>query len=222
MSNNNKMTSLFIPHIFANIGEDRIRSVIENGAKYGKVEQIDMISKKSTDGKSYNSAYIHFKKWNDDGKTKKFLEHLKDDNKQTHIVYDKPWYWIVLENTSIDKKKTNSIDIKEFPSLVHVPKTPTRILKKHKTVPGAPVKNKKVNEDVAVVVVRNLEEEFQNESLVSTEEEDETMNLVDATYVYYLEQDNTKLRNLNHWLHQQNILLLQELSRFNSNGNVTE
>ena len=90
-TNNNK-TSLFIPHIFANISEERIKSVIENAAKYGQVDQIDLVPKVSADGKAYNSAYIHFNSWNEDEKTQKFLVHLKDTTKQTHIIYDKPWY----------------------------------------------------------------------------------------------------------------------------------
>ena len=207
-------TSLFIPHIFANISEERIKSVIENAAKYGEVEQIDLVPKKSADGKAYNSAYIHMKKWNQDEKTQKFLAHLKDTTKQTHIIYDKPWFWIVLENTSSDKKKTKSLDPKEFPPLSTVkpqtqqqevaavwanlrePVTPPRI--NNQQLPGAPTKKMKP------AATRNLEQEL---------EDDETMNLVDADYVYHLEQDNTQLRNNNELLQHDNYALNQEVDR---------
>ena len=213
-------TSIFIPHIFANISEERIKSVIENAAKYGEVEQIDLVPKKSADGKAYNSAYIHMKNWNQDEKTQKFLAHLKDTSKQTHIIYDKPWFWIVLENTSSDKKKTKTLDMKEFPPLATVqtqstvqtqqeasavwanlrePVTPPR-LNKQLPFPGAPTKKMKP------AATRNLEQEL----------DDETMNLVDADYVYHLEKDNTQLRNNNELLLHEIYALKQEVDRLRS------
>lgn len=221
MTTNNN-TSLFIPHIFANISEERIKSVIENAAKYGEVEQIDLVPKKSTDGKAYNSAYIHMKKWNQDEKTQKFLAHLKDTSKQTHIIYDKPWYWIVLENTSSDKKKTKTLDPNEFPPLtpgapltppgtpqdvwanLREPVTPPRLLNKQQ-LPGAPTKKMKP------AATRNLEKHFAEQELPTTD--DETMNLVDADYVYHMEQDNTQLRNENEMLQHENCELEQEIDK---------
>lgn len=242
-TNNNKQTSLFVPHIFANISEERIRGVIEDTAKYGKVDQIDLIPKKSADGKAYNSAYIHFESWNDDEKTQKFLAHLKDTSKQTHIVYDKPWFWIVLENTSSDKKKTKTLDMKEFPhlkpqatvlkpqatvqkpqattgkmpqtqtaawaNLREPPLTPPR-LNKTREAPGAPTKKRKAP---AAAVVRNLDKEFAELELPT---DDENMNLVDAEYVYHMEQDNMQLRNNNDLFQQQNYMLQQEVERLRS------
>jgi hypothetical protein len=232
-TNNNKQTSLFIPHIFANIDEERIRGVVEDTAKYGKVDQIDLIPKKSADGKAYNSAYIHFESWNEDEKTQKFLAHLKDATKQTHLVYDKPWYWIVLENTSSDKKKTKTLDMKEFPHLKpqatvlkpqattgKMPQTQTAVwanlreppltpprLTKTREAPGAPTKKRKA--------LRNLEQEF-SELELATDDENDNMNLVDAEYVYHMEQDNMQLRNNNDWIQQQNYILQQEVERLRS------
>jgi hypothetical protein len=217
MTNNNN-TSLFIPHIFTNIGEERIKSVIENAAKYGQVEQIDLVPKKNADGKAYNSAYIHMKSWNQDEKTQKFLAHLKDTSKQTHIIYDKPWFWIVLENTSSDKKKTKTLDMKDFPPLTPQatvetpPGTPQAVwanLREPELVtppranrdlplPGAPTRKPK-----AVTSVRNLNQEF----------DEYNMNLVDADYVYHMEQDNTQLRNENDLLKDEICELEQEIDK---------
>jgi len=209
MTTNN--TSLFIPHIFANISEERIKSVIENAAKYGQVEQIDLVPKKNADGKAYNSAYIHMKSWNQDEKTQKFLTHLKDTSKQTHIIYDKPWFWIVLENTSSDKKKTKILDMKDFPPLTPPgtpqavwanlrepePVTPPRA-NRDLPLPGAPTRKPK-----AVTSVRNLNQEF----------DEYNMNLVDADYVYHMEQDNTQLRSENDLLKDENCELEQEIDK---------
>jgi len=218
-------TSLFIPHIFANISEERIKSVIENAAKYGQVEQIDLVPKKNADGKAYNSAYIHMKKWNQDEKTQKFLTHLKDTSKQTHIIYDKPWFWIVLENTSSDKKKTKTLDMKEFPPLT-APVAPLKPQATVETPPGTPqavwanlrepelVTPPRANRDLplpgapirkpkAVTSVRNLNQEF----------DEYNMNLVDADYVYHMEQDNTQLRNENDLLKDENCELEREVDK---------
>ena len=225
-------TSLFIPHIFANISEERIKSVIENAAKYGQVEQIDLVPKKNADGKAYNSAYIHMKSWNQDEKTQKFLAHLKDTSKQTHIIYDKPWYWIVLENTSSDKKKTKTLDMKEFPPLVPgaplrpltPPGTPEEVwasLREPEPVtppranrdlplPGAPTRKPKVVTTTTAGAVRNLNQEFAQPVLDYNED---NMNLVDADYVYHMEQDNTQLRNENEWLQDENCELEKEIDK---------
>lgn len=222
MTNNN--TSLFIPHIFANISEERIKSVIENAAKYGQVEQIDLVPKKNADGKAYNSAYIHMKSWNQDEKTQKFLAHLKDTSKQTHIIYDKPWFWIVLENTSSDKKKTKILDMKEFPPLTAQatvqtpPGTPQEVwanLREPEPVtppranrdlplPGAPTRKPKAVTTTTAGAVRNLNQEF----------DEDNMNLVDADYVYHMEQENMQLRNNNEWLQDEICALNQEIERF--------
>ncbi len=208
MTNN---TSLYIPHIFANISEERIRSVIENAAKYGQVEQIDLVPKKSADGKAYNSAYIHMKNWNQDEKTQKFLAHLKDTTKQTHIVYDKPWYWIVLENTSSEKKKNKkALDMNEFPPLktqataaqmpnaddIQTPPRPNREL----SLLGAPTRKPK-----AVTTAGAVHKEL--------DYDDDNMNLVDADYVYHMEQENTQLRNETEWLQDENCAMKQEIDR---------
>jgi len=225
-------TSLFIPHIFANISEERIKSVIENAAKYGQVEQIDLVPKKNADGKAYNSAYIHMKSWNQDEKTQKFLAHLKDTSKQTHIIYDKPWFWIVLKNTSSDKKKTKTLDMKEFPPLtapgaplkpqatvLTPPGTPEEVwasLREPEPVtppranrdlplPGAPTRKPKAITTTTAGAVRNLNQEL--------EYNEYNMNLVDADYVYHMEQDNTQLRNENDMLKDENCELEREIDK---------
>jgi len=216
-------TSLFIPHIFSNISEERIKSVIENGAKYGQVEQIDLVPKKNADGKAYNSAYIHMKSWNQDEKTQKFLAHLKDTSKQTHIIYDKPWFWIVLENTSSEKKKTtNTRDPKEFPPLtptgtppavawasMREPITPPRP-NKQQPLPGAPTRKPKAVTTTTAGAVRNLNQEFAQPELDYNED---NMNLVDADYVYHMEQENMQLRNNNECLQCDNYAMQEEIDK---------
>jgi len=55
----------------------------------------------------------------------------------------------------------------------------------------------------------NYNIEFENLEL----EDETTMNLVDADYVYHMEQENIQLRNNNEWFHQENCAMKQEIHR---------
>lgn len=96
MSSINNM-SLYIPHIFDNFTKDDVASVFEK-CLIGKVEHIDFISKLGKDGKTYNAAYIHFEYWFENSTAARFQERILDGKKEARLVYDDPWYWIVLEN----------------------------------------------------------------------------------------------------------------------------
>ena len=89
--------SLYIPHIFANFGKDFVAQVFED-LNIGNVKNIDFISKCGQDGKEYNAAYIHFTEWYDTIASHNFQARVVDPIKEARVVYDEPWYWIVLEN----------------------------------------------------------------------------------------------------------------------------
>jgi len=89
--------SLYIPHVFANISEDRIINAFE-GQIIGKVKNIDLVGKMGKDGKPYNAVYIHFEYWCDNSVARNFQERVLNPNKEARIVYEDPWFWIVLEN----------------------------------------------------------------------------------------------------------------------------
>jgi hypothetical protein len=90
--------SLFIPRVFANIGEDRIKRVFDS-CGLGLVDRVDFVSKMDAKGQVYNSAYIHFKYWYNTASASNFVERVRNPNQEARVVYDDPWYWIVLENT---------------------------------------------------------------------------------------------------------------------------
>lgn len=89
--------SLYIPHVFANIDCERITNIFEVLA-LGKVSRIDMISKMNKSGVAYNSVYIHFETWYNTLAAANFQDRVRDPAKEARLVYDEPWYWIVLEN----------------------------------------------------------------------------------------------------------------------------
>ena len=88
--------SLFIPRVFSNISETRISQIFHK-LGYGKVSRVDFIEKVGTTGK-YKSAYIHFDYWYDNDSSLRFQEKVADPEREARVVYDDPWFWIVLEN----------------------------------------------------------------------------------------------------------------------------
>ena len=108
--------SLYIPHVFPNISSSKIFDVFEEQL-IGNVRNVDLIPKKDNNGKPYNAAYIHFYEWCDNTAARNFQERVLDKSKEARIVYDEPWYWIVLENNTRkfkpgDRKPT--IDLNAF------------------------------------------------------------------------------------------------------------
>jgi hypothetical protein len=89
--------SLYIPHIFANYTKEDVAKVFDD-QNIGKVKNIDFVSKMSQDGKVYNAAYIHFEEWYNTIATRNFQARVLDTSKEARLMYEEPWYWIVLEN----------------------------------------------------------------------------------------------------------------------------
>ena len=93
--NASDFTSIFIPRVFANITKERITHIVENVVPLGSVERIDMAE---IDEKT-NRVWVHFTHWYDTEFVNEFKKLLLDEKKQAKIVYDDPWFWIVLKNT---------------------------------------------------------------------------------------------------------------------------
>lgn len=104
--------SLYIPHVFRNIDEARIVRVFDS-LSIGKIKHIDFVAKTSKDGASYNAAYIHLECWHDTVISKTFQERVKNPDKKARLIYDEPWYWIVLENRSVKRIHKTPVLIKQ-------------------------------------------------------------------------------------------------------------
>ena len=110
----NTIMSVYIPHVFSNIDESRIMRVFDS-LSIGKIKNIDFVAKTSKDGTVYNAAYIHFESWYDTVISKTFQERITNPDKEARLVYDEPWYWIVLENRGVKRtptKKKNTTPVK--------------------------------------------------------------------------------------------------------------
>ena len=111
----NNNLSLFIPHVFENIDEERIRKIFKYN-DYGEVGHVDFVNKIDQRGVTYNSAYVHFKTWFNNKHTANFQEKVIDTDKEARIVYDDPWYWIVLENKAskhVPGSRKPTLDLRE-------------------------------------------------------------------------------------------------------------
>lgn len=103
--------SLYIPHVFANITKRTIVETFEK-LRIGSINRIDFVNKKSKNG-NYNSVYIHFCQWYDNVASRNFQQRVLDPNMEARIVYDEPWFWIVLENKGHkagDRKRSVNLD----------------------------------------------------------------------------------------------------------------
>jgi hypothetical protein len=100
-SNNiNQQLSLYIPFVFTNITEERIKHIF-NTFDIGMVDRVDFVEKvREQDGKPYKMAFVHFSEWyiNDyvEGIHKKLMS---SGNTSTRIVYEDPWHWNIFMNT---------------------------------------------------------------------------------------------------------------------------
>lgn len=110
--------SVFIPYVFPNVSKDRIAAAFESNT-LGVVDRVDLVAKVDANGKYYNYAFVHFSHWCNNEHAARFLDKLEDPSKQARLVYDDPWYWIVLPNTgkvvvSGEKKETINLSVQSL------------------------------------------------------------------------------------------------------------
>jgi hypothetical protein len=112
MSSIDQSLSLFIPCVFSSIGEGEMKRIFES-LGLGIVDRVDFVAKVGKKGMYYNAVYIHFSIWFDNITVANFQEKVVNPNKEARLVYDDPWFWIVLENTS-QKTKNGSVVAPEW------------------------------------------------------------------------------------------------------------
>jgi hypothetical protein len=97
----NPVMSLYIPHVFRNIDEERIVAVFKI-LGIGNVRKVDFVLKQDKNGSLYNSVYIHFAQWYDTIAARNLQDRILSSTpaNPAKLVYDDPWHWIVLENTA--------------------------------------------------------------------------------------------------------------------------
>jgi len=189
----NDSLSLYIPHIFGNYTKEYVAKTFDD-LNIGKVKYIDFVQKMSNNGAIYNAAYIHFEYWYTNVIARNFQSRVLDTTKEARLMYEDPWYWIVLEN------KSNKV----------VPGA----RKPRINVPNAPKKAKMVNsdrdfDDICRQIARDFGDEYMMEDLEACiKEDDKHLISIDGRYVQTLEKENRDyLDYIAEMQHKMNILI---------------
>jgi len=210
-----KNISLYIPHVFSNYEKEDIKNVFEK-LKIGNVKNIDLISKMGKDGKTFNTAYIHFNYWYDTKEATELQENIFNSNKDARLVYDNPWFWIVLENKAkkfvSGERKTRinlgdllkqeiQLEEQETQPEKREPKKQKPEKKKEQKIqttqylPIAPTLN---NEEFSFEEIEEIENQILMDELEDEMDDDEEYDQhlvnVDGRYLQILEEENTGLR----------------------------
>jgi len=190
--------SLYIPHIFVNYSASRISDIFES-QNIGKVKNVDLIEKMGKDNKPYNAAYIHFDRWYNNASSRSFQERVLDTDREARIMYDDPWFWIVLPNTT--KKHPVSGNRKIRLDITTPPSTPPPS-RSNAVYPDAPKKvtyssvvaNRPVTNCPSDAEMMAEMEEQMDDVDAALECEDQFLTTVDSRYIYTIEQENQCLR----------------------------
>ena len=94
MISNNNM-SLYIPYVRLDV-EKEFMADLFGYLDIGCVSRIDFVTKTNKYGNRYHRAYIHFERWYETIVSYNFQEKVKE--KTARLVYNDPYYWVVLEN----------------------------------------------------------------------------------------------------------------------------
>ena len=86
--------SVFIPRVFTNIGEQRITTIFQQ-LDIGDVRKVDLITKENNNG-TFNMAFVHFEGLYNTDAAATFRQDVENPDKKAKIVYDDPWFWLVL------------------------------------------------------------------------------------------------------------------------------
>lgn len=90
--------SIYIPRIFNNITPERINQVFQS-LHLATVSHVDFVPR--VDNSDAKMAFIHFHSWNTDNVAcQHLIDRIYDPNREARLVYEDPYYWILLPNNS--------------------------------------------------------------------------------------------------------------------------
>jgi hypothetical protein len=198
----NNNLSLYIPHIFGNYTKEYVAKIFED-LNIGKVKYIDFVQKMSDNGIVYNAAYIHFEYWYTNVIARNFQSRVLDTTKEARLMYEDPWYWIVLEN-----KSNKVVPGARKPRIVLDNNSILRV-----KVPNAPKKAKNEYfdrdfDDICRQIARDFDDECMDDIEACMEEDDKHLISIDGRYVQTLEKENRDyLDYIAEMQHKLNILV---------------
>lgn len=230
-----KNISLFIPHVYGNYTSSMVSDVFVN-MNIGKIKNVDFVHKMGSDGKSYNAAYIHFYEWCDNIVSRNFQERVLNPDKEARVMYDDPWYWIVLENKSkkhIAGERKPRIDLGVFDGSNVKPsaefacgKTQAKTESKSSNyiVPIQVKKTKSYSQVVKTIAPVNIEHQEDNDEITQEEMDWAFNQLQTAEMMAEMDTEDRYLASFDtryvHAIEQENKMLLSQLSYFQNLYNI--
>ena len=177
----NHQMSLYIPHVFVNITEERMVQSFQK-RQIGKVNHVDFVAKFGKGNKIHHAAYLHFDSWYDT-KASQDMQSKLEVGKEVRMYYDDPWYWQIYKNET--KKFGGNGQRKERlviekPEEEKEPEEPEEIFKEDFSTTFT---QEEIDEIERMILEEQEEEEFQEQE----EEFQECFGWVDARYAELLE-----------------------------------
>lgn len=129
------LDSIYIPRVYANITTEFIADTFEK-LDLGTVDRVEAVPRDG-DKTSY-MAFVYFASWNTENKAAVNLANRikcpKPGESQARIVYDDPWFWILLPNKSEKKKEQPELTSEETVDILYdmIEDLQTRLLKNEK------------------------------------------------------------------------------------------
>ena len=115
MSTVNQELSLYIPRVFKTITAEFIVKYFADKL-LGKVNKVDYIQIEK-DGQKFCSVYIHFEEWFENEFVIQFQQEIEGPKKQIKVLYNNPYFWIVLKNNSKKTRKFEEITTEHSPEM---------------------------------------------------------------------------------------------------------
>lgn len=120
----NKTQSICIPVVRRNTRANSITDIFKTMC-IGNVSRVDLVD--SADGRQ-RSAYVYLD-WIETKENILLQERIRDPTQQARLMYDAPWYWILLVNKNPKPAEKKVDDATEFPPMkVNVANTPSQRL----------------------------------------------------------------------------------------------
>jgi len=99
MTFDNKL-SLCIPRVVSEwANKDLITNKFQS-LNIGTIKRVDFVEKSSANGIKYYMAFLHFEQWEDNQATRNIQNKILNEETSARLVYDEPWYWILLKNNN--------------------------------------------------------------------------------------------------------------------------
>jgi hypothetical protein len=99
MTQFNSQLSLYIPRVTPEWADEDAIATQFHEQNIGYVERVDLIHKVGENGKEYYQAFIHFDHWYQTNVAYNIQDRINDPERQARLIYDDPWYWMLLCNT---------------------------------------------------------------------------------------------------------------------------